>query len=107
MLKGSQRLGWDPQRKEVRGWIFDSKGGFAESRWADTGDSWRVTTSGVSATGESQSETRTLVPGTDRVEVSISNRIVGGESMPDLAFTMVRLPPLPGSRAATQSPAAE
>jgi len=107
LLNGSQRLGWDPQRKEIRGWIFDSKGGFAESRWANTGDSWRVTTSGVSATGESQSETRTLVPGTDRVEVSISNRIVGGESMPDLAFTMVRLPPLPGSRAATQSPAAE
>jgi uncharacterized protein (TIGR02246 family) len=107
LLKGSQRLGWDPQRKEIRGWIFDSKGGFAESRWAEMGEAWKVTTSGVTADGASQSETRTLVPGVDRVGVLISNRIVGGEAMPDLEFMMVRRPPLPGSKAAAQSPAAE
>jgi uncharacterized protein (TIGR02246 family) len=107
LLKGSQRLGWDPQRKEIRGWIFDSKGGFAESRWVDAGDSWRVTMSGVTASGESQSETRTLVPGTDRVGVQVSNRLVGGESLPDLEFMMVRRPPLPASKAAALAPAAE
>lgn len=105
LLKGSQRLGWDPQRKEIRGWIFDSKGGFAESRWTDAGDSWRVTMSGVTAEGDSQSETRTLVPGTDRVEVVVANRVVGGESLPDLAFTMVRRPPVPASKAAAQAAA--
>jgi uncharacterized protein (TIGR02246 family) len=105
LLKGSQRLGWDPQRKEIRGWIFDSKGGFAESRWVDTGDSWRITMNGVTADGASQSETRTLVPGTDRVEVLISNRVVGGESQPDLAFMMVRRPPVPASKAASQAAA--
>jgi uncharacterized protein (TIGR02246 family) len=105
LLKGSQRLGWDPQRKEIRGWIFDSKGGFAESRWVDAGDSWRITMNGVTADGASQSETRTLVPGTDRVEVLVSNRIVGGESQPDLAFLMVRRPPVPASKAAAQSAA--
>jgi len=100
LVKGSQRLGWDPQRKEIRGWIFDSKGGFAESRWVDGGDHWSVTINGVSATGASQSETRTLVPGIDRVEVGVSKRVVDGEALPDLAFTMVRRPPLPASKAA-------
>jgi hypothetical protein len=105
LLKGSQRLGWDPLRKEIRGWIFDSRGGYGESRWADEGGSWRVTISGVTAAGESQSEIRTLTPGTDRVEVLISNRRVGGEPQPDLAFTMVRRPPLPASKATAQSAA--
>jgi len=93
LLKGSQRLGWDPQRKEIRGWIFDSKGGFAESRWIDGGDRWTVTIAGVSPTGATQSETRTLVPGIDRVEVGVTNRVVNGESLPDLGFMMVRRPP--------------
>jgi uncharacterized protein (TIGR02246 family) len=107
LMKGSQRLGWDPQRKEIRGWAFDSKGGFAESRWTDAGDYWTVTNNGVTATGASQSETRTLVPGTDRIEVLISNRIVDGEPQPDIEFTMVRRPPLPASKAAALAPAAE
>lgn len=105
LVKGSQRLGWDPQRKEIRGWIFDSKGGFAESRWIDGGDRWSVTINGVSATGATQSETRVLVPGIDRVEVGVSNRVVDGESLPDLAFTMVRRPPLPASKTAGASQA--
>ena len=85
--------------------IAISTGGVYQS--ADGGDSWKVTMSGVTAAGDSQSETRTLVPGTDRVEVLVSNRNVGGESLPDLEFTMVRRPPVPASRAAAQAPAAE
>ena len=105
LVKGSQRLGWDPQRKEIRGWIFDSKGGFAESRWVDGGDRWTVSISGVSAAGATQSEVRTLVPGIDRVEVGIANRVVNGESLPDLQFMMVRRPPVPASKAKDQTQA--
>jgi hypothetical protein len=104
LLKGSQRLGWDPQKKQIRGWVFDSAGGFADSGWLPSDSAWVVTTSGVSADGTNKSETRTLVPGVDRVEVLISNRILGGESQADLAFTMVRRPPLP---AAETPPAAD
>lgn len=107
LVKGTQRLGWDPQRKEIRGWIFDSKGGFAESRWVDSGDRWTITSHGVSATGATQSETRTLVPGTDRIEVGISNRVVNGESLPDLGFMMVRRPPLPATKATGAAQASE
>ncbi|QDT55921.1 SnoaL-like domain protein [Caulifigura coniformis] len=101
--KGTQRLGWDPQRKEIRGWIFDSRGGFAESRWVDVGDRWTVTINGVNSAGATQSEIRTLVPGIDRVEVGIMNRVVGGESLPDLQFMMVRRPPAPASKATAQT----
>lgn len=106
LLKGSQRLGWDPQKKQIRGWVFDSEGGFADSSWVQTDDAWVVTTSGVSSDGASKSETRTLVPGVDRVEVLIANRTLGGKSQSDLAFTMVRRPPLPATETAAAADAA-
>ena len=33
--KGTQRIGWDPQAKRIRGWVFDSQGGFGESSWEE------------------------------------------------------------------------
>ncbi len=32
-LKGTQRLGWDPLRRTIRGWVFDESGGVIESEW--------------------------------------------------------------------------
>ncbi|MGZ3489475.1 MAG: YybH family protein, partial [Isosphaeraceae bacterium] len=29
-LRGTQRIGWDAQRKQFRMWVFDDRGGFAE-----------------------------------------------------------------------------
>ena len=29
-ISGTQRIGWDPQKKQIRSWVFDSEGGFAE-----------------------------------------------------------------------------
>ena len=97
--KGTQRLGWDPQKKQIRGWIFDSQGGFANSRWLETEGAWSVTTTGVTSDGANSSETRTLIPGQDRVGVRISNRIVDGQPQGDIEFLMVRRPPLPASKA--------
>jgi len=98
LTKGTQRLGWDPQKKQIRGWIFDSEGGFANSKWLETDGAWTVTTTGVSSAGANRSEIRTLVPGEDRVGVRISNRVLDGEQQPDVEFMMVRRPPLPVSK---------
>lgn len=109
LLKGTQRIGWDPQKKQFRSWVFDSRGGFGESSWVESEGSWVVTTTGVGADGTNKSETRTLTPGQDRVEVAVSHRRLGGESQPDLAFTMARRPPSPvaaGDSAAPAAPAA-
>lgn len=105
LLKGTQRIGWDPQKKQFRSWVFDSRGGFGESSWVQSDDAWVVTTTGVSSDGANRSETRTLVPGQDRVGVLISNRMVNGESQANLEFTMVRRPPSPVVSNASTSPA--
>lgn len=104
-LKGTQRIGWDPQKKQFRSWVFDSRGGFGESSWVQSDDAWVVTTTGVSSDGANRSETRTLVPGADRVGVLVSNRLVNGAAQANLEFTMVRRPPSPVVNNAPTSPA--
>jgi hypothetical protein len=39
-LKGMQIIGWDPLKKQIRSWIFDSEGGYGESLWSKEGDTW-------------------------------------------------------------------
>jgi uncharacterized protein (TIGR02246 family) len=41
-LQGTQVVGWDPAKKQVRSWAFDSDGGFAEGTWKRDGDRWVV-----------------------------------------------------------------
>lgn len=93
--KGTQRIGWDPQAKRIRGWVFDSQGGFGETTWEEVDGSWVVKSSGVASTGESRSGTRTLTPDGDRIQVRLSDRIDQGQRLPDIDFTMVRKPPAP------------
>jgi uncharacterized protein (TIGR02246 family) len=94
VLKGTQRIGWDPQAKQVRSWMFDSAGGFGDAVWTPTDDGWIVKAKGVRSDGTSASATRTLSRADeDRVIWSATERIDNGEQLPDLAVTMVRKPP--------------
>ena len=94
VLKGTQRIGWDPQAKHIRSWIFDSAGGFGEATWTPVDDKWICKAKGVSSEGDSASATRTLLRAAqDRVIWSSTDRLAGDEQLPDLAVTMVRKPP--------------
>ncbi len=42
-LAGMQLITWDPDRKQIRSWTFDSDGGFGEGRWERKGNQWIVT----------------------------------------------------------------
>jgi len=96
MLKGSQRIGWDPQAKQIRSWTFDSAGGFGEATWTAAGDDWIVKAKAVQPDGGNASATRRLSHvAQDRVIWTSTNRIIGDEELPDLAVTMVRKPPQP------------
>ena len=33
-------IGWDPERRAIRSWIFTSTGRFAEATWTRSGDAW-------------------------------------------------------------------
>jgi uncharacterized protein (TIGR02246 family) len=96
ILKGTQRIGWDPQAKQIRSWSFDSAGGFGEATWTAAGDDWIAKAKGVRPDGASASATRRLTRAArDRVIWTSTDRILGDEQLPDLAVTMVRKPPQP------------
>ena len=96
LMKGTQRIGWDPQSEQVRSWIFDNASGFGSSTWTPVGDAWVCKVDGVRPDGSSASATRTLVrDGPDRVIWQSTDRLDGDEQLPDLTVTMVRKPPQP------------
>jgi uncharacterized protein (TIGR02246 family) len=94
VLKGTQRIGWDPQAKQVRSWVFDSAGGFGEGVWSRDGDEWICKAKGVSADGTTSTATRTLIRATkDRIIWSATDRTSGDDRLPNLDATMVRKAP--------------
>lgn len=102
-LKGTQRIGWDPQARQFRAWIFDSEGGFGEARWTHVEGQWVVKASGVAAGGTAASATRTLTQlDSDHIVLGTSDRVVGNERLPDFEVTMVRKAPQPQDAAGGQ-----
>lgn len=96
VMKGTQRIGWDPQAKQIRSWTFDSAGGFGEATWTQVEDRWVVKAKAVTADGTSASATRTLTRAApERVIWTATERLAGSEQLPDLAVTMVRRAPQP------------
>jgi hypothetical protein len=45
--RGTQWIGWDPIKKEIRSWNFEADGGFGEGAWTKDGDNWIVKTTSV------------------------------------------------------------
>jgi uncharacterized protein (TIGR02246 family) len=96
LLQGTQRVGWDPQTQQLRCWVFDSDGGFAEGTWTLVDGQWICKSTGVLRDGTSASGTRVLTQvASDRVLWVSKDRLFGNEALPDLEVTMVRKPPVP------------
>jgi uncharacterized protein (TIGR02246 family) len=97
-LRGTQRIGWDPQQRRFRTWIFDDSGGFAEGLLSRNDDRWVVKGSGVRSDGQSVSFTTAITSlGKDRLRWEVLDRTVDGEAMPGTdRFDLVRRPPNPG-----------
>lgn len=95
-LRGTQRLGWDPSRRMIRGWVFDNAGGITESTWTAVDGSWVVKAEGTLPDGQSISATRIITPLTaDSYQIDSSNQIFGNELLPDSSVRVVRQPPAP------------
>ena len=97
-LRGTQRIGWDAQRKQFRTWVFDDRGGFAEGLLSRDGDRWITRASGVRSDGQSVSTTNAFTAlGKDRILWETLERTVAGEAVPGTdQFYLVRPAPLPG-----------
>jgi uncharacterized protein (TIGR02246 family) len=101
-LSGTQRIGWDSQRKQFRMWVFDTNGGFADGLISHDenaeGDRWVIKATGVRASGQSVSATNVItVLSKDRLRWETSDWTVDGVAMPDgERLYLVRPAPLPG-----------
>jgi uncharacterized protein (TIGR02246 family) len=97
-LRGTQRIGWDAQRKQLRMWVFDDRGGFAEGLLSRDSERWITRASGVRSDGQSVSVTTAITPlGKDRILWETLERSLGDEVVPGTdQFYLVRPAPAPG-----------
>jgi uncharacterized protein (TIGR02246 family) len=95
---GSHRIGWDPERKQFRSWIFDSTGGFLDGWWTPNLDgTWTVQLHGTDDEGVriSGAITYSRDGNGDRLTIAQTNRTRGGIGLPPDSHKVVRQPPAP------------
>jgi len=99
-LNGVQRIGWDPVRRQIRSWVFDSSGGYVEGVWKRNGNQWLVTSSGFNAQGETASGVAVYtVIDAERITWQYRSLVVGNELREDIKpVVMTRRPPAPGTK---------
>ena len=92
---GTQRIGWDPLRRQFKAWTFDSEGGHEEGHWTRNGNQWVIKTEGVGPDGRPESATNILTRlGKDRLGWQSVDRTHGGSAIPGIdEFVVVRTPP--------------
>lgn len=78
-------VGWDPQAKRIRSWIFDATGGFGEGSWTAEGDKWTVKTKSVLQDGKNATATFVLSRvDDDTISLQAKERTVDGKAQPDV-----------------------
>jgi uncharacterized protein (TIGR02246 family) len=95
VLSGTQRIGWDPARRQFKTWIFDTEGGFGEGYWTRNGDRWMIKAEGVRQDGQHASATNIITRlGKDRASWQSVDRTLGDAALPGIdEFIIVRKPP--------------
>ncbi|HSG72180.1 MAG TPA: SgcJ/EcaC family oxidoreductase, partial [Planctomycetaceae bacterium] len=96
-MNGVQRIGWDPVRRQLRSWSFDSEGGYAEGYWIRNEDRWIVTSSGYTSDGDAVQATAVYVIQSDeRLTWGFTSLVVGNDVQEVVEpVIMVRKPPAP------------
>ena len=91
-LEGTQVIGWDPIRKQIRSWVFDSAGGFGEGTWEQHDNHWTIRAWFVLQDGARASSINILTPVSDKSCTWQSvGRQVDGQIMPNIGpVTLVR-----------------
>jgi hypothetical protein len=61
-IGGTQRIGWDPAKKQIKSWSFDSQGGAGEGIWRNDGKVWTVESTETLADGQVVTAKATYTP---------------------------------------------
>jgi uncharacterized protein (TIGR02246 family) len=91
---GWEIIGWDPERHQIRSWIFDSNGGFGESTWVNDGEHWLIQASNVLPDGSHSTAEHVLTRVDDnKFSWESQNRSLDGDPQPSLdKIDVQRLP---------------
>jgi uncharacterized protein (TIGR02246 family) len=94
---GWEIIGWDPERQQIRSWIFDSNGGFGETTWANDGDHWLIQASNVLPDGSRSTAENVLTKVDDnKFNWESQNRTLNGDPQPSLdKIEVVRVSQVP------------
>jgi uncharacterized protein (TIGR02246 family) len=89
-LAGMQIIGWDPVAKQIRSWIFDSDGGFAEGKWTRKGDRWLIQQNGTLPDGSLSSSVNVITRvDDDSFTWQSIQREVNGDILPNVDEVLV------------------
>lgn len=93
------RIGWNGKRKNFVSWAFDALGGYTKADWTTADNGWLLRSSGVTADGEINRSTQSIIPGPDSQNFLWSSRdqTIGDEVLPDRTITVVKRPPPPAT----------
>ena len=96
VLTGTHRIGFDPTLGQIRGWVFDSNGGFSEEFWFPTGpDQWVIKSSGVDAQGERVTATHVLTHASSHnARLAVLNHSVADQALPAGEQHQITRPPV-------------
>ena len=87
---GWEIVGWDPDGREIRSWIFDSNGGFGESSWSYDGEHWLIRASNMLPDGSRSTAENLLTKIDDNAFTWESqNRTLDGGSEPSVPKIVV------------------
>ena len=89
---GTQRIGWDPAKKQIRSWSFEPDGGFGESTWtADGTQGWTVKSSSTLQSGHPVTATTQVTRvNPDTITFQVKNQKVDGNPIPDSAVVTMK-----------------
>lgn len=84
-IEGKQIIAWDPVKKVIRSWVFDSDGGFGEGTWERGDKSWYAPMLFTLGDGRIGSSINIYTPVDDHSYTFASiEREIDGEILPDM-----------------------
>jgi uncharacterized protein (TIGR02246 family) len=77
-------IGWDPENKKIRAWLFDSTGGFGDGSWTLEGTKGSLKMTVVLQDGKKAAATYVLTRGDDdTLTLQAKDRSLDGKAIPD------------------------
>jgi uncharacterized protein (TIGR02246 family) len=82
---GTSWIGWDPNAKTVRSWVFESSGGFGQGTWTRDGAKWTIKSSAVLPDGKKAASTNVVTRvDADTITWSVTDRTLDEKPLPDI-----------------------